>query len=152
MCSINKSFWFQALVTERRALFENGTFGLVSKLDIPPSRKALATKWVFAIKRDITGSIIKFKARWIARDDLQKKGIDYCETFALVISFPSLRIILIIAAKYNLKIRQFDVISAFLNSLIDMIVYLQQPDGFTLDTRVCILHKSIYGLCQAVKS
>ena len=54
MRSVNKSFWFHALVAEMRALFEKGTFGLVSKSDIPPGRKALATKWVFAIKRDIT--------------------------------------------------------------------------------------------------
>jgi len=88
----------------------------------------------------------------VARGDLQKKGIDYCETFAPVISFPSLRIILTIAAKYDLEIGQLDVISAFLNGLIDTIVYLQQPDGFALDTRVCILHKSLYGLCQGAKS
>jgi len=60
---INKSFWFQASVAEMQALFDKGMFGLVSKSDIRPSRKTLATKWVLAIKRDITGSIIKFKAR-----------------------------------------------------------------------------------------
>jgi len=149
MRSINKSFWFHALVAEIHLLFDKGTFGLAPPSDIPPGRKALTTKWVFDMKRDIKGSIIKFKARWVARGDLQKKGIDYRETFAPVISFP---VILTIAVKYDLEIGQLDIISAILNGPIDTIVYLRQPDGFALDTRVCILHKSIYGLCQAAKS
>ena len=152
MRSVNKTFWFQALIAEMRSLFDKGTFGLVSTLDMPIGRKALPTKCVFDIKRDINGTITKFTARWVARGDLQKKGIDYRETFAPVISFPSLRIILTVAAKYDLEIGQLHVISAFLNGLIDTIVYLCQPEGFALDTRVCILHKSIYGLCQAAKS
>ena len=36
MRSVNKSFWFHVLVAEMRALFEKGTFGLVSKSDIQP--------------------------------------------------------------------------------------------------------------------
>jgi len=56
------SFWFQALVAEMRSLFDKGTFELTSASDIPPGRKALATKWVFDMKRDIKGSIIKFKS------------------------------------------------------------------------------------------
>jgi len=49
-----------------------GVFTLMAT--IPPGRKALPTKWVFATKRDIDRKIIKFKGRWVARDDLQKKG------------------------------------------------------------------------------
>jgi len=87
----------------------------------------------------------------VARGDLQKKGVDYQETFALVISFPSLWIILAIAAKHDLEIGQLDVISAFLNGLIDTVVYLRQPDGFSLGSYVYIRHKSIYRLRQAAK-
>lgn len=36
MRSINKSFWLHALIAEMGSLFDKGTFGLVSTLDIPP--------------------------------------------------------------------------------------------------------------------
>jgi len=121
MRSINKGLCLQALISGMRSLLDKGTFGLASPLDLPAGQKALATKWVFDIKRDINGTITKFKTRWVARGDLQKKGADYRETFTPVISFPSLRIILTIAAKHNLEIGQLDVISAFLNGLIDTV-------------------------------
>ena len=152
MRSINKDIWFHALVAEMRSLLDKGTFGLVSPLAILSGRKPLATKWVFDIKRDISGTITKFKARWVATGDLHKKGVDYRHTIVPVTSFSSLRIILTVAAQYDLEIGQLYILSASLNMLIDIIVYLRQPDGFTLGTRVCILHKSICGLCQAAKS
>ena len=64
----------------------------------------------------------------------------------------SLRIILTIAAKYDLEIGQLDVISAFLNGLIDRIVYLRQPDGFALDTRRTIQVSQAHYAKQIIES
>jgi len=45
-----------------------------------------------------------------------------------------------------------DVVSAFLNGQIDTTIYLTQPEGFSFGIgMVCILHKSIYGLCQVAR-
>jgi len=148
MANLNKALWLRAVFDEMIPIIRMATFDFVSH--IPDGRHALPTKWVWAIKRGTGGKIEKFGVRCLARGDSQQKGIDYNETFAPVASLTTLRIVLSIAARLGLSMDQMDVISAFLNGLIDTIVYLTQPEGFSLGMgMVCILHKSIYGLCQA---
>jgi hypothetical protein len=58
----------------------------------------------------------------------------------------------LMTAHENFEIRQIDVDSAFLNSLIDTEIYMEQPTSY-IDKRVpdhvCLLLKSLYGLKQA---
>lgn len=92
------------------------------------------------------------KARLVARGDLQMEGIDYEQTFAPVVKFVSLRIILSWAARQRMKVKHWDITSAFLHGNIDMTVYMQQPQGYTDGTnRVCLLKKAIYGLHQSAR-
>lgn len=80
----------------------------------------------------------------------QKYGIDYQETFSPVAKPSSIKMILSLAAKENLKLKQVDVKTAFLYGSLDEEIYMNQPVGFNDDTgRVCRLVKSIYGLKQA---
>ena len=130
MASPNKSWWLLAVYQEMCQLARMGTFEFV---DIPPiGRKALLTKWVWKTKRLPDGNIERFKARWVARGDLQRKGIDYVETFAPVAMLVSLRILLTLVAILDLKLDQLDVVGAFLHGGLDTEVYLRQPIGFTL--------------------
>lgn len=145
----NKKYWLWAMVTEIRGLLTQHTFTLVPRPR--EDSNVIPAKWVFDLKTNIDGSIKRFKARWVARGDLQKYGIDYKETFAPVAKASSLRILLIWAAEYDLEIDQIDVVTAFLYPDIDKTVYLQQPLGFRLDERVCRLNKALYGLCQSAK-
>lgn len=148
MISVNKGFWLRAALEEMLGIAKMATFDVVQ--DVPAGRRALATKWVWLCKRDDQGIIQKFKARWVARGDLQRKGVDYNETFAPVASLASLRIMLTVAASMGLCIQQMDVVSAFLNGTIDTLVFLRHPEGFDLGG-YCCLNKSLYGLCQAAR-
>ncbi|OWY95693.1 Copia type Polyprotein, partial [Phytophthora megakarya] len=79
-------------------------------------------------------------------------GIDYDETFAPVAKFTSIRVLLSLAAKYNLTVHQMDVKTAFLNGLLDEDIYMAQPDGFIDSIHpdyVCKLKRSLYGLKQS---
>lgn len=78
------------------------------------------------------------KARLMACGDLQKEGIDYKDTFAPVVKFVSLRVLLQGAAKQGLATRHWDIVLAFLHGDMDVETFMQQPPGCEEQTnRVC---------------
>ena len=91
----------------------------------------------------------------VAKGYTQTEGIDFDETFSPVAMLKTIRILLSIAAALDYEIWQMDVKTAFLNRNLDERIYMQQPEGFIQDgqeSKVCELHKSIYGLKQASRS
>ena len=145
----NKAYWLKTAYDEMTSIAQMVVFEILPNM--PFSRKALLAKWVFSTKKSRDGKIVKFKTRWVALGDLQKKGVDYRETFAPVANLASLRLMLKKIVPDDLELDQSDVISEFLNGDIDTMVFLRQPKGFTIGIGVCILHKSIYRLCQAAR-
>ena len=158
MKSLQADHWAQACNEEYQSLLANGTWTLV---DPPPGALIIRNKWVFAVKTtDVTlqpgevPTIRRFKARLVARGDSQTKGINFDETYAPVVRFISLRIILHLASVHNWEIDQGDFVSAFLNgTLRDYTIYMAQPEGYDDSTgRVCLMRKSIYGLKQSARA
>jgi hypothetical protein len=86
--------------------------------------------WVFAHKFDSDGNIIRHKARLVAKGFQQREGIDYNLTFAPVLKYKSLRIILALTVQLDLELVQMDVVTAFLNADIKEEVYMKQPQGY----------------------
>nr|GFA03189.1 retrovirus-related Pol polyprotein from transposon TNT 1-94 [Tanacetum cinerariifolium] len=87
-------------------------------------------KWIFKIKRDEYGDVLKNKARLVAKGYRQENGIDFEESFALVTRLEAIRIFIANAASQNMIIFQMDVKTAFLNGDLNEVVYVSQPDGF----------------------
>ena len=66
--------------------------------------------------------------------------------------FTSIRIVLSLAAKYDLIVHQMDVKTAFLNGELDEDIYMIQPEGYVEESNpnlVCKLNRSLYGLKQS---
>jgi hypothetical protein len=106
----------------------------------------------FWIKIDKHGQLKRRKARFFAKGYRQVKGIDFQESFAPVVRYDSLRVVLAIAASHDLELVQLDVKTAFLNGEVDEEIYIAQPKGYTIAGReleVCRLNKAIYGIRQA---
>jgi len=83
---------------------------------------------------------------------LQKRGVDYHETFSPVVKFDSIRIILALAASRNIRLQQFDIKTVFFNGKLRETIYMKQPEGYEDGTKnVCRLERSLYGLKQASK-
>jgi Reverse transcriptase (RNA-dependent DNA polymerase) len=73
--------WIEAMKTELNSQYHQGTF----KLDIlPPGRKLVTCKWVFKLKKNPDGSILKYKTWLVAQGFIQRKRLDYEEIFALM--------------------------------------------------------------------
>ncbi|EJT45287.1 Gag-Pol [Trichosporon asahii var. asahii CBS 2479] len=141
--------WIEAMKKEIDNLVGKGTW---SEAKLPKHKKAVTAKWVFKRKRDADGNVVKYKARLVGRGFSQIPGVDFEETYAPVGRSTSLLLILSIAARYNLELRQADVEGAYLNGTIDIETYLLAPDGVELETpgMDCLrLHKTIYGLRQS---
>ena len=81
----------------------------------------------------------------------QIQGVNYEETFSPTISHVTVRTLLAIAAKRNLKVAQNDVKTAYLNSpLNDNDIFIELPQGtLQAKNKVGRLLKSLYGLKQA---
>ncbi|CAI7868605.1 unnamed protein product [Closterium sp. NIES-53] len=78
-------------------------------------------------------------------------GADYNETYSPVSSYVTLRIFLSIVTVLDLNLMQLDMKNAFLQSKLDRVLYMYQPDYFDDGTsRVCKLLKSLYGLKQSL--
>ena len=94
--------------------------------------------------------MIKYKARLVAKGFTQRYGIDYLETYAPVVKLTSLRIILALAAARNYEVDQTDIKSAYLLAKLDEEIYMDIPEGLTLEydtgRKVCKLLKGLYGL------
>lgn len=147
MTSSTAEKWKEAMNEEYKSLLDNKTWVLT---ELPPGKKPIKCKWVFATKEDINGEIIRYKARLVGKGYSQIEGIDYQETYAPVIRYNSIRMMLAIAAKMNLKISQMDAVTAFLNGELTEEIYMEQPQHFDDNTdKCCKLIKSIYGLKQS---
>ena len=131
-------------------MYENKVWTLV---DLPDDRQAIENKWIFKRKTDADGNITVYKARLVAKGFRQVQGVDYDETFSPVAMLKSIRIMLVIAAFY--EIWQMDNKTAFFNGFIKEDLYMMQPEGFVNPkgaNKMCKLQRSIYGLVQASRS
>nr|GEZ63801.1 Gag-Pol polyprotein [Tanacetum cinerariifolium] len=112
----------------------------------------IALKWIYKVKLDEYGDVLKNKARLVAKGYRQDEGIDFEESFAPIARIEAIRIFIANAASKNMTIYQMDVKTAFLNGELKEEVYVSQPDGFVdpdHPTHVYRLKKSLYGLKQA---
>ncbi|GKA57720.1 retrovirus-related pol polyprotein from transposon TNT 1-94 [Tanacetum coccineum] len=75
----------------------------------------ITLKWIYKVKLDELGGILKNKARLVARGYRQEEGIDFEEYFAPVARLEAIRIFLMFAAHMNMVVYQIDMKTAFLN-------------------------------------
>jgi hypothetical protein len=144
--------WNAAMEEELESIRDNNTWVLA---ELPRGQHAIGLKWVYKVKRDEKGAIVKYKARLVAKGYVQRPGIDYEEAFAPVARLESVRLLLAIAAHCGWGVHHMDVKSAFLNGELQEEVYVHQPPGFVDDKnkhKVLRLHKALYGLRQAPRA
>ncbi|GJU77038.1 ribonuclease H-like domain, reverse transcriptase, RNA-dependent DNA polymerase [Tanacetum coccineum] len=144
--------WVKAIKVELDAIEKNQTWSLV---DLPAVRKPIGLKWVYKLKRDPSGNILKHKARLIAKGYVQKPRVDFDEVFAPVARIETIRILLALASSHGWKVHHLDVKSAFLHGRLEEEVYVTQPEGYVKanhPAKVYKLSKALYGLRQAPRA
>nr|GEZ18272.1 hypothetical protein [Tanacetum cinerariifolium] len=83
----------------------------------PDKVMMITLKWIYKVKLDELGGILKNKAHLVAQGYHQEKRIDFEKSFAPVTRLEAIRIFLTYAAHKNMVVYQMDVKTAFLNGL-----------------------------------
>nr|GEV61216.1 hypothetical protein [Tanacetum cinerariifolium] len=110
--ALTQSCWIEAMQEE---------FGEFERLEVwelvprPDKVMVITLKWIYKVKLDELGGILKNKARLVARGYRQEGGIDFEESFAPVARLEAIRIFLANVAHKNMVVYQMDVKTAFLN-------------------------------------
>ncbi|GJS93406.1 retrovirus-related pol polyprotein from transposon TNT 1-94 [Tanacetum coccineum] len=100
----------------------------------PDNMFLIKLKWIYKVKTDESGRVLKNKARLVAQGFRQEEGIDFEESFAPVARIKAIRIFVVNVAHKNMTIYQMDVKMTFLNGELKEEVYVSQLEGFFIPT------------------
>ena len=138
--------WQKAIDDEPELMAKYQVWDVVEQ---PPNKNIVGCQWVFCIKRDAEGKILKYKARLVAQGFTQIHSIDFLDTFAPVARLSAIRTVIALAASEDWELHQMDVKSAYLNSPIDAEIYMRLPPGYGQKGMVAKLNRGLYGLRQS---
>ena len=140
---------------EIEALTKDKVWRLESKRNIPPHAKLIHLIWSFKRKRNPLGDLIKYKPRLYVHGGMQTKGVDYWHTYAPVVNWSTVRLVMLFTEMAGWSSRKIDYVLAFSQAPIDTTVYCHLPVGFHIEGRnkednyVIVLEKNLYGTKQA---
>nr|GEY44273.1 retrovirus-related Pol polyprotein from transposon TNT 1-94 [Tanacetum cinerariifolium] len=150
--ALTQSCWIEVMQKELNEFERLKVWKVVPR---PDKVMVITLKWIYKVKLDELGGILKNKARLVARGYRQEEGIYFKESFALVARLEAIRIFLAYAAHKNMVVYQMDVKTVFLNGNLRKKIYVSQPDGFVdpdKPNQVYKLKKSLYGFKQAPRA
>nr|GEX35021.1 hypothetical protein [Tanacetum cinerariifolium] len=150
--ALTQSCWIKAMQEELNEFDRLEVWELVPR---PDKVMVITLKWIYKVKLDELGGILKNKARLVARGYRQEEGIDFEESFSLVARIEAIRIFLTYAAHKNIFVYQMDVKTAFLNGNLREEVYASQSDGFVdpdNPNHVYKLKRALYWLKQTPRT
>ncbi|GJU17940.1 retrovirus-related pol polyprotein from transposon TNT 1-94 [Tanacetum coccineum] len=104
--------WIDAMQEEIHEFQRLEVWELVS---CPDKVLLIKLKWIYKVKTDEFGGVLKNKARLVAQGFKKEEGIDFEESFAPVARIEAIRIFVENGAHKNITIYQMDVKMAFLN-------------------------------------
>lgn len=110
----DKEEWMSAIIKD--SLIRNDTWQIVNR---PKDHNIIGCWMVLRNKYDSNGQVERRKARLVARGFTQRPGIDFHDTFALVARLGSMRLLLALAVKCDLKVHQMDITTAYLHGTIE---------------------------------
>ncbi|GKA40019.1 integrase, catalytic region, zinc finger, CCHC-type containing protein [Tanacetum coccineum] len=108
--ALTQACWIEAMQEELNEFERLEVWELVPR---PDKVMVITLKWIYKVKLDELGGILKNKARLVARGYRQEEGIDFEESFAPVARLDAIRIFLAYVAHMNMIVYQMDVKTAF---------------------------------------
>jgi hypothetical protein len=154
MASEDSEGFCKAMDLEIQQLTAKGVWTPIKRTQVK-GQQVLQSIWAFKRKRYPDGRVRKLKARICLRGDLQEQVF---ETFAPVVSWATVRLLLISSVILNLHTRQIDFVNAFCQAPIETPMYMELPIGYGVQGHinsndyVLKLNKSLYGAREAPRT
>jgi uncharacterized membrane protein YgcG len=150
------SFWAWALYDEECSHAANGSMEWAKKHSAEQEGKTvMPSMYVFSLKTDGEGNVVRFKVRWVAKGYRMVEGKDYDETFCPTPHWSSVLAVTNLALANNLEVHHADVKTAFLIPDLEPEnqLFMEQPRGAPKRGKQWIfrLLKCIYGLKNSGK-
>ena len=144
----------RAMQEEINAHTENKHWEIISRNTVPEGVKVLPSVWAMKRKRRIaTGEIYKWKARLNLHGGKQEHGVNYWETYAATLAWPTIRFLLTQSIIMGWKTRQIDFTLAYPQAEAECQLYMEIPKGFKVaggnESHCLKILKNIYGQRQA---
>jgi hypothetical protein len=114
--------WCRPMLEDINSLKSNKTWRLVH---LPPGYCPIKLKWVYKLKKNVTDTVIKHKARLIMNRYVQQQGVDFEEVFTPMAGIESVQLLHALAAQEKCPVHYMDIKSAFLNGELLEEVYVQ---------------------------
>lgn len=151
MSGPEREHWKKATEEELQSFKDNEAWQLV---DAPENGTLVKCKWVFKKKYEVDNKV-RYRARLVAKGYTQVAGVDYEETYSPVVRHSTLRLLFALSVKLGLSVSHLDVTTAFLNGNLKENIYMEKPEGYTVENcndKVLLLRKAIYGLKQSSRA
>ena len=152
--SVDAKRWEEGYRDELKSLKDMDVYTLIPRNLVPPGHRIRKGRPVFHVKRDESGTSVRWKVRVVFKGFEQIYGKDYTKTTSPTARMESWRILLHIAASLGWDAQQIDVKTAFLYGLLpkNEVQFMEQPNGFEeigKEDWVWKLKRGLYGMKQS---
>ncbi|GKC39434.1 putative ribonuclease H-like domain-containing protein [Tanacetum coccineum] len=120
--ALTQACWIEVMQEE---LHEFERLEVWELVPLPDKAFVISLKWIYKVKLDELGGILKNKSRLVARGYRQEEGINFEDSFAPVARLEAIRIFLAFAAHMNMVIYQMDVKTA--NMAMNLVTPVDSP-------------------------
>jgi Reverse transcriptase (RNA-dependent DNA polymerase). len=146
--------FLESMQEELERMDDNEIYEEVLRSSVPKAQKILRAVWSHRRKTTPIGIIYRHRSRLCVDGSCQQHGIDYHDTYSPVVSWTTVRLLLILSKLLNLSSHKVDYVQAFPQAPLEgEDVYMELPAGYTVKSAnknvVLKLKKNLYGLKQA---
>jgi hypothetical protein len=152
----DRAEFIKAMQAEIGSHTERKHWKLMRRNDVPDDQPVLDAIWSMKRKRRIkTQEVYKWKVRLNLYGGQQTYGVNFWETFAPVVTWASIGLVLILSILHGWKTRQIDFVLAYPQADVETDMYMNVPKGFKMwdtgskSSHVLQLLKNLYGQKQS---
>ena len=140
----------QAVIKEMNDHIVRDHWKLIPISQVPANQKVLDAVWSMKRKRHLlTGEVYKWKARLNVHGGQQEYAVNYFDTYAPVVAWPVIRILMTLSILNKWKTRQIDFVLAYPQAKNQYDIYMRLPHGIqmkhTKEQHCLKLQRNLYG-------